>query len=167
VQEGDGAAVGAVPRLFVDETDTVCFEPGEFSLDISDPVGGVMQLRWGVAAEVRDRRVFFERAQQFDDRIAAAQANHFDALIGDDLPIHFAEAERSGVEPGRRFEVGDDNRDMVDRSVDHTLRSRCGVAATMKTAQRISCRGIGPIVFQVAGACPRTISKAGKSTPKA
>ena len=57
-----------------------------------------MQLRLRVAAKAGDRRVFVERKQQFDDRVAGLQADGLDALIGDDLAIDFFEAQRLRVE---------------------------------------------------------------------
>ena len=84
----------------------------------------MVKLRYRIATKPRNRRTLIERAQQLDDRIARAQPGEFDALIGDDLTMHFGEPKRPRVQRNRGFEVGHDDPDMVDRSVDHRATRR-------------------------------------------
>ena len=73
VQERDQAAVGAAPRVFVDQPYASRLELGERRFDVRHAVGRVMQFRRSIAAIPRDRRVFVERKQQLDDGVPASR----------------------------------------------------------------------------------------------
>src|SRR5579863_4479221 len=115
MDERDDIAVRPRSWVFIDQSDAARLETVELRLQIIDPVGGVMELRRRVAAVACERRVVREWSQELDDRIARVQTDGLDALVGDGLAIDDAKAERLRIEAQRRLEVGDDDRNVIER----------------------------------------------------
>jgi len=76
-----------------------------------------MQLCRRIATKARDRRARVERAQQFDCGVARRDTHRLDALIPNRFAVEQRHPQSPCIERERCFEVGHDDRDVVDRPV--------------------------------------------------
>src|SRR5579872_5329348 len=84
-------------------------------------------------------RIRIERLQQLDDRLARAQADRLDALIGDDFAIGLLESQYVNIQFKGRVEIFYHDRHMIERIGAHATTS-CAVylPKTLRSASEIS-----------------------------
>src|SRR4051794_35897812 len=98
MDEGDEAALGTQPRLFVDQTGplrTHLLERGVYVLDLD---GDMMYTAAAFFQEFADRGIFGRRFEQFYAALAQRQHRDSDLLVLDYLRVYVLEAHRADPE---------------------------------------------------------------------
>jgi hypothetical protein len=114
MQERDLEPEQPLPRLFVDELDSLLGKLADRRADVGNFVGDVVHPGPALAEELADRRLLPERGQQLDAAVTDPQRRGFDALVGNRLSVLEPSAEDAFVGRDRLIEIIDGDPEMVD-----------------------------------------------------
>jgi hypothetical protein len=114
VDEGDDGALGARPRLLVDQADAARLQLRQRRADVVHPQRHVMQPGTALVGEPGDWRIGRRRFQQLQRGAAGGDEVRTHALRGDFLGADDVEAERVAVEGQRGVDVLHRNTDVIE-----------------------------------------------------